>query len=183
MQLHSRPGFLQGFPHCGIGSGLIVFHETRRQCPVAMPGFDCTFAEQYARLAVVLPHRNRADHHLRVLIMNHAAMSAHVARAVVVRRNHERNRMSAFRTEFHRELGPRMLLRAGPYLCRRRAVRVKKYTMGSVSPRVKMTIAFALLVDTIYTSILQTRGGAVWQLVGLITRRSQVQILPPQPSI
>src|SRR3954467_499678 len=28
---------------------------------------------------------------------------------------------------------------------------------------------------------LQTRGGAVWQLVGLITRRSQVQILPPQP--
>src|SRR5436190_23519449 len=25
------------------------------------------------------------------------------------------------------------------------------------------------------------RGGAVWQLVGLITRRSQVQILPPQP--
>ncbi len=26
-----------------------------------------------------------------------------------------------------------------------------------------------------------TRGGAVWQLVGLITRRSQVQILPPQP--
>jgi hypothetical protein len=26
------------------------------------------------------------------------------------------------------------------------------------------------------------RGGAVWQLVGLITRRSQVQILPPLPS-
>ena len=25
-----------------------------------------------------------------------------------------------------------------------------------------------------------TRGGAVWKLVGLITRRSQVQILPPQ---
>src|ERR1039457_1250145 len=25
------------------------------------------------------------------------------------------------------------------------------------------------------------RGGAVWQLVGLITQRSQVQILPPQP--
>ena len=28
----------------------------------------------------------------------------------------------------------------------------------------------------------QTRGGAVWQLVGLITRRSQVQILSPQPN-
>jgi hypothetical protein len=27
------------------------------------------------------------------------------------------------------------------------------------------------------------RGGAVWQLVGLITRRSQVQILPPLPNI
>ena len=25
-----------------------------------------------------------------------------------------------------------------------------------------------------------SRGGAVWKLVGLITRRSQVQILPPQ---
>ena len=31
-------------------------------------------------------------------------------------------------------------------------------------------------------AVFRTRGGAVWQLVGLITRRSQVQILPPQPS-
>jgi hypothetical protein len=29
---------------------------------------------------------------------------------------------------------------------------------------------------------LLVRGGAVWQLVGLITRRSQVQILPPLPT-
>ena len=29
---------------------------------------------------------------------------------------------------------------------------------------------------------LLMRGGAVWQLVGLITRRSQVQILPPLPN-
>ena len=29
---------------------------------------------------------------------------------------------------------------------------------------------------------LPMRGGAVWQLVGLITRRSQVQILPPLPN-
>ena len=28
---------------------------------------------------------------------------------------------------------------------------------------------------------IRSRGGAVWQLVGLITRRSQVQILSPQP--
>jgi segregation and condensation protein B len=45
------------------------------------------------------------------------------------------------------------------------------------------TIAFALAIDPGYTPFLQTRGGAVWQLVGLITRRSQVQILPPQPSL
>ena len=30
---------------------------------------------------------------------------------------------------------------------------------------------------------LLLRGGAVWQLVGLITRRSQVQILPPLPCL
>src|SRR5690606_7510144 len=30
--------------------------------------------------------------------------------------------------------------------------------------------------------VTPVRGGAVWQLVGLITRRSQVQILPPLPS-
>jgi hypothetical protein len=32
-----------------------------------------------------------------------------------------------------------------------------------------------------YSSRPLVRGGAVWQLVGLITRRSQVQILPPLP--
>ena len=40
----------------------------------------------------------------------------------------------------------------------------------------------AIPSDTLYISPLQARGGAAWQLVGLITRRSQVQILPPQPS-
>jgi hypothetical protein len=34
----------------------------------------------------------------------------------------------------------------------------------------------------VYNRFSLTRGGAVWQLVGLITRRSQVQILPPQPT-
>ncbi len=42
---------------------------------------------------------------------------------------------------------------------------------------------FALVADSLYSAVLQTRGGAVWQLVGLITRRSQVQILSPQPNI
>gem|GEM_PF-4749012 len=31
--------------------------------------------------------------------------------------------------------------------------------------------------------INRVRGGAVWQLVGLITRRSQVRILPPLPTL
>jgi hypothetical protein len=42
---------------------------------------------------------------------------------------------------------------------------------GGCRPRSSLVECAALLV----------RGGAVWQLVGLITRRSQVQILPPLP--
>jgi hypothetical protein len=44
-----------------------------------------------------------------------------------------------------------------------------------------LTNRFALHCKKMYSLSLQTRGGAVWQLVGLITRRSQVQILSPQP--
>ena len=36
-----------------------------------------------------------------------------------------------------------------------------------------------LLIKEYVEYNLITRGGAVWKLVGLITRRSQVQILPP----
>ena len=36
-------------------------------------------------------------------------------------------------------------------------------------------------VRLVECAALLVRGGAVWQLVGLITRRSQVQILPPLP--
>jgi hypothetical protein len=39
----------------------------------------------------------------------------------------------------------------------------------------KQTVIILGLVD-------RARGGAVWQLVGLITRRSQVQILSPLPT-
>ncbi|MDK2885079.1 MAG: hypothetical protein PWQ33_1658 [Pseudothermotoga sp.] len=44
-------------------------------------------------------------------------------------------------------------------------------------PRHQMEIKSDLL------KIYALRGGAVWQLVGLITQRSQVQILPPLPEI
>src|SRR5690349_24815268 len=37
------------------------------------------------------------------------------------------------------------------------------------------------LGERIFFAETLARGGAVWQLVGLITRRSEVQILPPQP--
>ena len=37
------------------------------------------------------------------------------------------------------------------------------------------------IITVLCNSLVRARGGAVWQLVGLITRRSQVQILPPQP--
>ena len=35
--------------------------------------------------------------------------------------------------------------------------------------------------NAVYHAFLLMRGGAVWQLVGLITRRSWVQILPSLP--
>jgi N6-L-threonylcarbamoyladenine synthase len=37
-------------------------------------------------------------------------------------------------------------------------------------------------LQLVHNLVSLTRGGAVWQLVGLITRRSQVQILSPQPN-
>ena len=43
-------------------------------------------------------------------------------------------------------------------------------------------ILFALCNITMYYIRNISRGGAVWQLAGLITRRSEVQILPPQPN-
>jgi hypothetical protein len=33
-------------------------------------------------------------------------------------------------------------------------------------------LRFAIRAISLYSFVLQTRGGAVWQLVGLITRRS-----------
>src|SRR3569623_3413218 len=39
----------------------------------------------------------------------------------------------------------------------------------------------ALIPHGAYNSRTLLRGGAVWQLVALINRRSQVQILPPLP--
>jgi hypothetical protein len=44
-------------------------------------------------------------------------------------------------------------------------------------------IGLAASPATDYNARSLMRGGAVWQLVGLITRRSQVQILPPLPGL
>ena len=56
-------------------------------------------------------------------------------------------------------------------------------------PHTEQKRAFAVSTQPVYKTTLRLtckiqllpRGGAVWQLVGLITRRSKVQILPPQP--
>src|SRR5450631_3007387 len=39
------------------------------------------------------------------------------------------------------------------------------------------------LMHSVQCAALPVRGGAVWQLVGLITRRSWVQIPPPLPHL
>src|SRR5574341_2567568 len=46
------------------------------------------------------------------------------------------------------------------------------------------TLTHTTLLDADARVLLhcRPRGGAVWQLVGLITRRSSVQIRPPQPT-
>src|SRR5699024_1195567 len=55
------------------------------------------------------------------------------------------------------------------------------YMRGVATRRdhLRITCKYGAGTKTSYTFI--SRGGAVWKLVWLITQRSQVQILPPQP--
>ena len=48
-------------------------------------------------------------------------------------------------------------------------------------PPIKITIDISIII--LYNIKRISRGGAVWKLVGLITRRSLVQIRPPQLQI
>ena len=64
-------------------SAFTQFHETRRQCPEAVPGLDVAAAQEHA----VLPHRHGAHHVQRVLVVDLAAVGADGALAVVVGRH------------------------------------------------------------------------------------------------
>ena len=104
-------GFLLGFAHGGLGGGFIVFHEAGRQGPIAVARLDGALAQQDLQGAVRLPHRNRAQHHFRVLIVDRAAGGANVAGTVVAGRNRQADGGGAFGTEFHKGGGSgRMVL-------------------------------------------------------------------------
>ena len=55
---------------------------------------------------------------------------------------------------------------------------------GGPQPRgIPGTLLTLFLLRRYNLGLTRARGGAVWQLVGLITRRSEVQILSPQPAL
>ena len=65
------------------------------------------------------------------------------------------------------------------------APQLEQNTTLSSSLIIQLATCRAILLNyTLYYQYNETstRGGAVWQLVGLITRRSEVRILPPLPS-
>ena len=59
-------------------------------------------------------------------------------------------------------------------------MQISRLRAGFFFSRIPKKILLGFFPDVIILVCL-VRGGAVWQLVGLITRRSQVQILPPLP--
>jgi hypothetical protein len=96
-------GFFLGLAHRCLVRGFLVFHEAGRQGPVAVARLDGALAQQDLEFAFALPHWNRADHQLRVLVMNGAAMGAHVAWTVIAFGDGHRQRMGALGAEFHRK--------------------------------------------------------------------------------
>src|SRR5690606_33815171 len=89
--------FLDRFAGRTLDGRFAVLHEAGRQRPVAVARVDRTLAQQHA----IAPDRDRSEHHVRILIMDRAAVRATVARAVVAGRNAERDFMATERTEFH----------------------------------------------------------------------------------
>src|SRR5690606_35767155 len=77
--LYRGAAFFPGFPGGAFLQGFPVFHEAGGQGPVALAGLDGTFAEQNA----TFPDRDGANHDLRVLVMDGAAMVAPIAGPVV----------------------------------------------------------------------------------------------------
>jgi hypothetical protein len=82
LQLDARAGFFHRLAHGTFGRGLAQFHEPGRQRPVAVARLDVALAQQH----LFAPHRHRADHVERVLVVHFAAGAAHRALAVVIGR-------------------------------------------------------------------------------------------------
>ena len=85
------------FPGGALLQGLAVFHIAGGQGPVAHARFDRAFAEQEA----AFPDRDRADHDLRVLVVDHAAVVAPIAGPVVPFGDGEQNLFAAMAAIFH----------------------------------------------------------------------------------
>jgi len=71
-----RSGFLKCFPACPLGSGFAVFHEPRRQGPVAKLWFNGASAEEYP----VFPTGYAANDKAGVFVMNVSTDGANMAR-------------------------------------------------------------------------------------------------------
>jgi hypothetical protein len=80
-----------------FGRAFAVLHESGRQGPVAVARFDGAPAQHH----LALPDGQRTDHHARVLVVDAAAGGAHMAQAVVARRNDLFDLAAAVSTELH----------------------------------------------------------------------------------
>lgn len=76
---YSGAGFFPGFADCCFASAFTVFHEARRQRPVAEARFNCPFAKQDS----ILPFGNTANDQTGILVMDVTARRADQAREIV----------------------------------------------------------------------------------------------------
>ena len=95
-----RPGF----------ESLVVFHESRRDGPVAAPRFDAAFAQQDATFVF----RHAADHHLRIQVVDGSAGIADVSRQEIAVRNFEDDAGATVAAEIHGTC------KRSPFWCRER---------------------------------------------------------------
>ncbi len=93
----SRAGFFCSFSGRRLRSGFVVFHEARRQRPLAIARLDGAAAQQDA----VFPLGNGTDDHLRIAVMDRAAGIADVPGQGVAGRDPAHDRGAALGAEVH----------------------------------------------------------------------------------
>jgi hypothetical protein len=76
---------------------LAVLHESGWQRPISQPRLYCAPTEQY----LALEFRDATDYQTRILIVNHGACGAHIARQMVAFGYGQRNGLATRGTEFH----------------------------------------------------------------------------------